>query len=202
MAGGPRSIVPFRCEVCGARFTQTGGGACARCRRICCTTHLVSQLGSRVKLCAACANRGIRCTRLRELPAAVQPLVTESEQAGMQLVRRLVEEWRDGSNRFDRPGEALFSAWREERLVGVCGLNVDPYERDDGIGRVRHLYVLVDARRHGVARALMAETLAAARGRFPTLRLSTGNPAAARLYESLGFLPVTEPHCTHRVNLD
>lgn len=190
----------FRCEVCSARFTETGGGACARCRRLCCKTHLVAQLGSKAKLCATCAKIGLRCTRLRELPADVQPLVTESEHAGLRLVRRLVDEWRDGSNRFDRPGEALFGAWRDERLVGVCGLNVDPYADDDRIGRVRHLYVLVDARRHGVARALMAETLAAARGRFPTLRLSTSNPAAARLYESLGFRPLTEPHCTHRLS--
>jgi len=61
--------------------------------------------------------------------------------------------------------------------------------------------VLVASRRLGVARALMAETLAAARGRFPTLRLSTSNPAAARLYESLGFRPVTQPHCTHVLRL-
>ena len=161
----------------------------------------MTRLGSKAKLCAACANSGLRCTRLRELPADVQPLVTESEQAGLRLVRRLVDEWRDGVNRFDRPGEALFGAWRGERLVGVCGLNVDPYAGDDHVGRVRHLYVLVDARRHGVARALMAETLAAARGRFPTLRLSTSNPAAARLYESLGFRPVTERHCTHLLSL-
>jgi GNAT superfamily N-acetyltransferase len=192
-----KAIVPFRCEVCGARFAETGGGACARCRRICCKTHLVTQLGSRAQLCAVCARSGIRCARIRELPADVQPLVTESEQAGMRLVRRLVDEWRDASNAFDKPGEALFGAWHGERLVGVGGLNVDPYAGDPKIGRVRHLYVLVDARRHGVARALMAEILALARGRFPTVRLSTTNPAAARLYESLGFRPVTARDCTH-----
>ena len=143
----------------------------------------------------------IRCARLRDLPAGIDALVDESEQAGLRLVRRLVDEWRDASNAFDRPGEALFGAWLDGRLVGMCGLNIDPYAGDDRIGRVRHLYVLVAARRHGVARALMAETLAAARGRFPTLRLSTTNPAAARLYESLGFRPVTQPHCTHVLSL-
>ena len=201
MADAKHTIVPFRCEVCGARFTDVGGGACARCRRICCRTHLVTHLGSKAKLCATCARSGIECTRLRELPVAFQSLVSESEQAGLRLLRRLADEWRDGRNRFDRRGAALFGAWREERLVGVCGLNVDPYAGDESIGRVCHLYVLVEARRHGVARALMAETLAAGRGRFAMLRLSTSNPAAARLYESLGFRPVTEPHCTHRVGL-
>jgi ribosomal protein S18 acetylase RimI-like enzyme len=62
---------------------------------------------------------------------------------------------------------------------------------------VRHLYVLVDCRRLGVPRALMDRVIGAARGRFGTLRLSTRNPAAARLYESLGFRPVSAPHCTH-----
>lgn len=127
----------------------------------------------------------------------LQPLVSESEAAGLRLVRRLLDDWHDGTNRFGRPGEALFGAWLEGRLVGVCGLNADPYAGDDHVGRVRHLYVLVEARRHGVARALMAETVAAARGRFGTLRLSTTNPAAARLYESLGFRPFVADHCTH-----
>ena len=201
MAGGKHAIVPFRCEVCSARFTETGGGACARCRRVCCETHLVTQLRSKARLCATCASSGIHWERLRDLPRGIEALVSESEAAGFGLVRRLVDEWRNGSNRFDRPGEALFAAWREERLAGVCGLNVDPYAGDERVGRVRHLYVLVEARRHGVARALMAETLAAARGRFPTVRLGTSNPAAARLYESLGFRPVSEPHCTHRLSL-
>ena len=84
----------------------------------------------------------------------------------MRLVRRLVDEWRDGSNRFDRPGEALFGAWLDAQLVGVGGLNIDPHAGDPRVGRVRHLYVLVAARRRGVARALLAEIISAARGRF------------------------------------
>jgi predicted GNAT family acetyltransferase len=43
----------------------------------------------------------------------------------------------------------------------------------------------------------MAEVLAAAQGRFGRLRLSTRNPAAARLYEAHGFRPVSERDCTH-----
>ena len=82
----------------------------------------------------------------------------------MSLVRRLVDEWRDGSNRFDRPGEAVFGAWVEGRLVGVCGLNIDPYVRDERMGRVRHLYVLTACRRHGVGRLLMARVIEAACG--------------------------------------
>lgn len=103
-----------------------------------------------------------------------------------------------GTNRFDRPGEALLGAWADGRLVGVCGLNVDPYAGQDGVGRVRHLYVLSACRGLGVGRRLTAEVVALARGRFDTLRLRTSNPAAARLYEALGFRPCVDvANATH-----
>jgi len=137
--------------------------------------------------------------RLHELPPdRVAPLIAESEQAGLRFVRRLVEEWASGRNRFDRPGEALFGALIDGHLVGVCGLNVDPYAGDPRIGRVRHLYVLTTHRRGGVGRRLVGAVVAAARGPFATLRLSTANPAAARLYEALGFRRRGgDAHCTH-----
>ncbi len=114
-------------------------------------------------------------------------LLAESEQQGFGFVRRLVQEWETGVNRFDRPGEALFVARVGDDVVGVCGLNVDPYADDPKIGRVRHLYVLVPHRRSGVGEQLVADVLEAARGRFKRLHLRTTNPTAARLYERLGF---------------
>jgi GNAT superfamily N-acetyltransferase len=128
--------------------------------------------------------------RLQDLPVDVMgAFVTESERAGSRFVRRLIDEWVSGANRFDRPGEALFAARVDGRLVGVCGLNVDPYSVEARVGRVRHLYVLSALRRLGVGRQLVAEVVAAARGRFDVLRLSTGNEPAVRLYEALGFRP-------------
>jgi GNAT superfamily N-acetyltransferase len=129
--------------------------------------------------------------------AEVAALVADSERAGLRLVRRLVEEWTDGTNRFARPGEVLLGARIDGRLVGVCGLNVDPYLSDARVGRVRHLYVLASCRRLGVARQLMTRIIEAAQGSFDTLRLSTSNPAAARLYETLGFRSIAVSHCTH-----
>ena len=72
-------------------------------------------------------------------------------------------------------------------VVGVCGLNVDPYVDDPKIGRVRHLYVLVRHRRSGIGEQLVADVIEAARGRFERLHLRTTNLTAARLYERLGF---------------
>jgi ribosomal protein S18 acetylase RimI-like enzyme len=141
---------------------------------------------------------------LRDLrPEAVLPHVADRERAGLAIVRRLVDDWQSGANRFDRSGEALFGAWVADRLVGVCGLNVDPYAGDDRVGRVRHLYVLTEVRRHRAGRRLVERVIEAARGRFDVLRLRTSNPAAAALYERAGFRRcAAAAESTHRLELD
>ena len=117
----------------------------------------------------------------------VRDLLADSEAAGSRIVRRLVDDWADRTNRFDRPGEGLFAASVAGRLVAVCGLNVDPYAGDTRIGRVRHLYVLTPFRRRGVGRQLVARVIERASDRFDALRLRTNNETAARLYEAMGF---------------
>jgi ribosomal protein S18 acetylase RimI-like enzyme len=145
----------------------------------------------------------MRIERLSELPSEVLgPLVADSEQAGLRFVRRLAEEWASGRNRFDRSGEALFGAVVDGRMVGVCGLNVDPYTAAPGVGRVRHLYVLSAYRKLGVGQRLVAEVVVAAGGTFGTLRLRTENEGAARLYERMGFRRCADlADCTHLMEL-
>lgn len=139
-----------------------------------------------------------RIERLTTSPAdGLGALIAESEQFGLSFVRRTATDWTSGANRFDRPGEMLLIARADGEIVGVCGLNVDPYAGRDDVGRVRHLYVLTAHRRHGVGRQLVEEIIAAAHGRFDRLRLSTQNPAAAHLYEALGFRRVDAVDCTH-----
>src|SRR5213594_5039160 len=141
--------------------------------------------------------------RLREpVVGSLASLIDESEREGLRLVRRLADEWASGANRFDRPGEALFLARSGERVVGVCGLNVDPYAAQPSVGRLRHLYVLSAHRRLGIGEQLVTRIIETARGRFERLRLSTSNPEAARLYERLGFRPRADgAHCTHSMDM-
>jgi ribosomal protein S18 acetylase RimI-like enzyme len=145
----------------------------------------------------------VQIERLTEAsPDLFDALIAESEGAGYRFVRRLADEWASGANRFDRPGEALFAARTDGHLTGACGLNVDPYTPAPGVGRVRHLYVLTDYRRLGVGRRLVEQVLDAARGRFERLRLSTQNPAAAQLYERLGFeRRIGAPDHTHLMEI-
>jgi GNAT superfamily N-acetyltransferase len=130
------------------------------------------------------------------------PLVAESEQAGWRFVRRLADDLRSGANRFDRPGECLVVAEAGGAVVGVCGLNADPYAAGPSVGRVRRLYVLASHRGRGVGRGLVQAVVSAAAGRFHRLRVRTRNPQAGRLYERLGFVPVAgEADCTHALEL-
>jgi GNAT superfamily N-acetyltransferase len=146
---------------------------------------------------------GVEIELVSELRADVlTPLIEESDQEGWHFIRRLTDEWAHGANRFDRPGEGLFLARVDGQVVGVCGLNVDPYTADGSVGRVRRLYVLREHRRRGVGQQLVQAVVAAAAGRFRRLRVRTANPSAGRLYEGLGFRPVTEePDCTHTLDL-
>ena len=129
-------------------------------------------------------------------------LIAESEAEALSFLRRLADEWTSGANRFEGPGEVLFVARIAGHAVGVCGLNVDPYAGDSRVSRVRHLYVRAAQRRAGIGRRLVAEIIAAARGRFGRLRLRTQNPEAARLYEQLGFRRSPgERDCTHVMDL-
>jgi GNAT superfamily N-acetyltransferase len=142
-------------------------------------------------------------SRLSDVPPEpLAVLIADSERAGQRFVRRLADEWASGGNRFDRPGEMLFAAWRERQLVGVCGLNVDPYAGVPRVGRVRHLYVLSTCRRLGIGRQLVERIIETARGQFDRLRLRTFNPDAARLYERLGFRRRDDvADCTHVMEL-
>jgi GNAT superfamily N-acetyltransferase len=146
---------------------------------------------------------GVAISRLDDLPIDIlDPLLEESEREGWRFLRRLADEWQAGTNRFDRPGEGLFAAWADAELVGVCGLNTDPYGAATRIGRVRRLYVARCHRRCGVGRKLVEAVVRAAKGQFGALRVRTENPKAARLYERLGFAAVGMADCTHTLILD
>jgi len=110
--------------------------------------------------------------------------------------------WAAGENRFDRPGELLLTARIEGKLVGIGGLNRDPYAQDPGIGRLRHVYVTKTARRRGVGASLVRRILAHAAPHFSIVRLRTLSPDAAAFYAHLGFQQASEADATHFMRLE
>lgn len=124
-------------------------------------------------------------------PNMLMHLVEESRNEGYRNLTRLITEYENGTNRFDKDGEALFIAINSIEIVGVCGLNQDPYADSHQIGRVRRLYVSPSVRRFGIGRMLMNFVIAEARNHYQMLVLKTDNTIAEKFYQSLGFSVLT-----------
>lgn len=110
-------------------------------------------------------------------------------------------EWESGTTRFDGKGEVLLGAYLGDALVGICGLNKDPYQKQGNVGRLRHLFVSEAGRGHGVGSALVRAILERAKGSFDVVRLRTDPDVRGRFYERLGFKRTSEPDATHAIRI-
>jgi GNAT superfamily N-acetyltransferase len=119
--------------------------------------------------------------------AQFEPMRQESEALGFAFVTRLVDEFVDGRNRFDKTGEILLALFADGDLIGVGGVNRDPYATEGNVGRVRHVYVLAGWRRKNAGTFLLNALIAHAQPHFTHLRLRTMTTEASRFYEALGF---------------
>lgn len=131
------------------------------------------------------------------LPPQLAELAQEASAEGFRFVGRLMDDWLDGSNRFDQPGECLLVATVDGRLVGVGGVNIDPYVADGETARLRRLYVANAYRRRGIGEALVLALLQRATPHFRQIRLTTDTEAAADFYVQLGFEAVEDETATH-----
>lgn len=126
----------------------------------------------------------------------------EADEEGYDFLDRLVEDWMSGENRFDGPGEIFCGVFDDGILVGVGGLNRDPFVADPGVGRIRRVYVRQAWRNRGVGEALVRWLLAEARKSFGSVRLRAENAGAARLYERIGFARIEDANATHLLVFD
>jgi ribosomal protein S18 acetylase RimI-like enzyme len=127
--------------------------------------------------------------RVHRLPTdALAPLLAASVEEGFHFIERLVREWEEAQQRFNRPGELLLAVYEEEEIVAIGGLTADPYSGEPALGRLRHIYVRPDARRRGIGRRLVRILEQAAGQTYRALVLRTDSPAAAGFYEMLGYV--------------
>jgi GNAT superfamily N-acetyltransferase len=118
---------------------------------------------------------------------------------GAALVTQLNDDLRDryGAEDTDQPwptdlappGGIFLVAWLDDEPVGCGGVR----RHEPGIGEIKRMYVRPEARRKGIARALLkgVEEHARAFG-YTRLILETGTqqPEAIALYESHGYEPI------------
>ena len=91
----------------------------------------------------------------------------------------------------DVRGRVVLAARERDRIVGTVSLTLDTPPNQPHRGEVAKMLVHPDARRRGVARALMRELEVVARREKRTLlTLDTADEGAAELYRSLGYAGV------------
>jgi GNAT superfamily N-acetyltransferase len=132
----------------------------------------------------------------------LQSMTDEAAAEDFEFLDRLIDEWQSGANRFDGPGETLLGVFHEDTLVGIGGLNRDPFLGNPAVGRIRRIYIRAAWRNFGVGTDLVTALLARAQENFEQVRLRAVNPSAGRLYERLGFQPIDDAHATHALILN
>lgn len=145
----------------------------------------------------------LEIVRLKQLPRDdLQPLLAESRAQGYEFIDRLVTEYVNGSNQFQKSGEGLYGIYCKQQLIAIGGLNRDPYGDESDVARVRHVYVLAAWRNQGVGKKLIETIIEAAKGQFSLLTLRTFSHEADGFYRALGFQKMPQiKHATHHLAL-
>ena len=129
-----------------------------------------------------------------ELPADFDTIRAEARAEGYRFLDRLANDWASGAMRFDRPGEALLTAYSAGVLAAIGGITIDPIVPD--ALRMRRFYVRPAFRRTGIGREI---ALALLEGALQRVRVVTLNAAekSVPFWEALGFVPEARDGHTH-----
>jgi len=133
------------------------------------------------------------------LPEGIGLLRIEADREGHRHMARLISEWNEGINRFDRKGECLVAIYDRARLVGIGGLTQEP-----AIARalrMRRVYIIPTDRRKGIGRLLAAALVKRAVATASVITVHAGTDEAAAFWESVGFKSCSIGGVTHRLEL-
>lgn len=116
-------------------------------------------------------------------------LVNESKEEGFCFLTRLVNDYKNGTNTFNKFGEALYGVFTGRGvLVAIGGLNIDPFSSEQIIGRIRRFYVCKEYRRSGIGSMLLTKIIENAKNYFHVLVLYTDTNQGDQFYRSYGFI--------------
>jgi len=127
------------------------------------------------------------------LPDDIQYIVCESQADGFHFLKRLVDEFNSGINRFDNLGEVLLVVREQGCLIAIGGLN-----NYKGVGRLRRFYVRKEYRRTGLGRMLLEELEQYAIKSFPEIVLFSDTSDANKFYQACGYTSAAESGISHR----
>lgn len=137
---------------------------------------------------------------LKLLPPSLEILAHEASSEDFHFLFTLIDEWRAGKS-FNKEGELLLGAFDNDKLVGIAGINQDPYLADPSIGRVRRFYISKDYRRKGVGKQLLTQIIEHGKTNFTKLTLRTETDRGAAFYEDSGFRKSELKDCSHEMTV-
>ncbi|MCP3934929.1 MAG: GNAT family N-acetyltransferase [Actinomycetia bacterium] len=131
------------------------------------------------------------------IPQGLVGLAVTAEAEGIRIVTAVIDGWRNGTQRYELPGECLLAATdRTGSAVGIGGLSRCPHVA--GAYRVRRFYVDPQWRHHGVARTLAKQLIDLGFDHSDTLTCNAGaSDAAVPFWETMGFVPSGRAEITH-----
>ncbi|TAU45467.1 N-acetyltransferase (plasmid) [Rhizobium leguminosarum] len=133
--------------------------------------------------------------RIVELPDHFCQFLVEAAAEGFDTMSVLQDEWRDGSNRFERPGEILALATIRDEIAGIGGITQDFV--DPSWLRMRRFYVRPTYRRRGVGRRIALYVLEHAEPFERQIALYADGPEAEAFWPTLRFDPIERENTTH-----
>lgn len=130
-------------------------------------------------------------------------LVKQSKEEGFRFIERLVNDYENGDNTFKGTGEALLAVFnKENEIIAIGGLNIDPFSKDQNVGRLRRFYVSKECRRSGIGTVLLKAIINEAKKNFNVLVLHTDTKEADNFYIFQGFTREERyPKSTHYMKL-
>lgn len=137
----------------------------------------------------------VEINRIVRLPDRFDHFMSEADAEGFNNMSVLRDEWQDGSNRFERPGEILALATINGEPAGIGGITQDFVDKD--WLRMRRFYVRQRYRRLGVGRKIALFVLSYTIPFERQIALYAGGPEAEAFWPTLGFIPIDREHTTH-----
>ncbi|MBE7150976.1 GNAT family N-acetyltransferase [Bacillus mycoides] len=118
----------------------------------------------------------------------VNHLVQESKEDGFNFLIKLINEYESKRNTFSKTGECLYGIFRGDMLIGIGGLNQDPYTKDNKVSRLRRFYISKDFRRMGLGKLLLKKLLRHAEKYFHVVVLHSDTKQGDEFYSANGFV--------------
>ncbi|MGU3371455.1 GNAT family N-acetyltransferase [Bacillus mycoides] len=118
----------------------------------------------------------------------INHLIQESTKEGFNFLIKLINEYESKRNTFSKTGECLYGIFRGDTLIGIGGLNQDPYTKDNKIGRLRRFYISKDYRRIGLGKLLLKKLLSRAEKYFHVVVLHSDTKQGDEFYSANGFV--------------